>query len=173
MPPTERALHFTASHRSQQHLKIAGVFDAGVFAYRAFSPDTMKIPGLGKHTLFSEKLFLRLQSGHHSQQWAGTKSRMRLLSQDKIQYEAPEPGQNPTYEAPEPGPNPGSATIRKHDFCVISKEIYSLGQGVCCKALALAASALATSTYVSAMTGYGHTELFKVTCYNFQPSRAC
>ena len=23
------------------------------------------------------------------------------------------------------------------------------------------------------MTGYGHTELFKVTCYNFQPSRAC
>ena len=25
----------------------------------------------------------------------------------------------------------------------------------------------------SDMTGYGHTELFKVTCYNFQPSRAC
>ena len=25
----------------------------------------------------------------------------------------------------------------------------------------------------SLMTGYGHTELFKVTCYNFQPSRAC
>ena len=23
------------------------------------------------------------------------------------------------------------------------------------------------------MTGYGHRELFKVTCYNFQPSRAC
>ena len=23
------------------------------------------------------------------------------------------------------------------------------------------------------MTGYGHTELFEVTCYNFQPSRAC
>ena len=28
-------------------------------------------------------------------------------------------------------------------------------------------------THELCMTGYGHTELFKVTCYNFQPSRAC
>ena len=91
-------------------------------------------------------------------------SRFTAVSRDQIQD-----------EAPEPGPNPGLATIRKHDFCVISTElydnflslkcaiiaikishwelvqIYSLAEGVCCKASALAASALATNTYVSAV----------------------
>ena len=49
----------------------------------------MKIPGLGKHTMYSEKLFLWLQSGPGSQQGAGTKSRMRLQSRDQIQAEQP------------------------------------------------------------------------------------
>ena len=60
----------------------------------------------------SEKLFTWLQSGPGSQQGAGTKSRMRLLRRDQTQDEAPEPGQNPS-----------SATIRKHDFCVISRVV--------------------------------------------------
>ena len=39
----------------------------------------LKIPRLGKHTMYSEKLFLWLQSGPGSQQGAGTKSSFRLL----------------------------------------------------------------------------------------------
>ena len=105
----------------------------------------------------------------HYVQWeavsvASKWSRFTEVSRDQIQD-----------EAPEPGPNPSSATIRKHDLCVISRElsdyflslrcaiiaikichwtlmlIYSLAEGVCCKASALAASALATNTYVSAI----------------------
>ena len=69
-------------------------------------------------------------------------SRFTAGSRDQIQN-----------EAPEPGPNPGSATTRKHDFCVICLnflslklaiiaiktrhgalvQIYSLAVGVCCK----------------------------------------
>ena len=45
----------------------------------------MKIPRLGKHTMYSEKLFLWLLSGPGSQLGAGTKSRMRLHSRDQIQ----------------------------------------------------------------------------------------
>ena len=42
------------------------------------------------------------------------------------------------------------------------------------KWMILTAAASAGGASLSApMTGYGHTELFKVTCYNFQPSRAC
>ena len=49
----------------------------------------MKIPRLGKRTMYSEKLFLWLQSDPGSQQGAGTKSRMRLLSRDQIQAQQP------------------------------------------------------------------------------------
>ena len=42
-----------------------------------------------ENTMFSEKLFLGLLSGPGSQQWAGTKSRLRLLSRYEIQAQQP------------------------------------------------------------------------------------
>ena len=113
----------------------------------------MKIPRLRKHTMYSEKLFLWLWSGPGSQQGAGTKSRMSPQSRDQIQ--AQQPLENMMFVSfSQSCFNFLSlklaiiATKTRHWALV---QIYSLAVGVCCKASALADSALAKNTYVSAI----------------------